>query len=76
MVSLGEADASVVYVTDVKSEKSVSGVRIPDAQNIVATYPIATVKESQNTAAARAWVRFVQSKAGQNTLKKFGFLRP
>jgi molybdate transport system substrate-binding protein len=75
-VSLGEADASVVYVTDVKAEKGVSGVRIPNAQNVIATYPIAAVDESQNTAAARTWVRFVQSKAGQNTLKKFGFLPP
>jgi molybdate transport system substrate-binding protein len=75
-VSLGEADASVVYVTDVKAEKGVSGVRIPNAQNVIVTYPIAAVDESQNTAAARTWVRFVQSKAGQNTLKKFGFLPP
>jgi molybdate transport system substrate-binding protein len=75
-VSLGEADASVVYVTDVKAEKGVSGVRVPNAQNVIATYPMATVDESQNATAARAWLRFVQSKAGQNTLKKFGFLPP
>jgi molybdate transport system substrate-binding protein len=75
-VSLGEADASVVYVTDVKAEEGVSGVRIPNAQNVIATYPIAAVDESQNTAAARVWVRFVQSMTGQNTLKKFGFLPP
>jgi molybdate transport system substrate-binding protein len=75
-VSLGEADASVVYVTDVKAEKGVSGVRVPNAQNVIATYPIAAVDESQNTDAANAWVRYVQSKAGQNTLKRFGFLPP
>jgi molybdate transport system substrate-binding protein len=75
-VSLGEADASVVYVTDVKAEKGVSGVRVPDAQNVIATYPIAAVDESQSAVAAKAWVRFVQSKAAQNTLKKFGFLPP
>jgi molybdate transport system substrate-binding protein len=75
-VSLGEADASVVYVTDVKAEKGVDGVTIPDAQNIIATYPVATVKETQNAVAAKAWVRFVQSKAARNTLKKFGFLPP
>ena len=75
-VSLGESDYSVVYVTDVKAEEGVSGVRIPDAQNVIATYPIAAVDESQNATAARAWVRFVQSRAGQSTLTKFGFLPP
>jgi molybdate transport system substrate-binding protein len=76
-VSLGEADASVVYVTDVKAEKgAVSGVKIPDAQNVMATYPIAPVHESPNAAATKAWVRFVQSKARQKTLRKFGFLPP
>jgi molybdate transport system substrate-binding protein len=75
-VSLGEADATVVYVTDVKAEKGVSGIRIPNAQNVIATYPIAAVKESQNKTAAKAWVRFVQSTAGQTTLLKFGFLPP
>jgi molybdate transport system substrate-binding protein len=76
-VSLGEADASVVYVTDVKAEKGrVTGVKIPDAENVIATYPIATVRESPNETAAKAWVQFVQSKAGQKTLRKFGFLPP
>jgi molybdate transport system substrate-binding protein len=76
-VSLGEADASVVYVTDVKAEKgTVSGVKIPDAQNVIATYPIAVVEERQHAAAARSWVRFVRSKVAQRTLRKFGFLPP
>ena len=76
-VSLGEADASVVYVTDVKATKGdVTGVKIPDRQNVVATYPIAAVKDTQNSAAAEAWVQFVQSKAAQSTLRKLGFLPP
>jgi molybdate transport system substrate-binding protein len=76
-VSLGEADASVVYVTDVEAEKGrITGVKIPNAQNVIATYPIATVKEIQNKTAAQAWVQFVQSRAGQTTLRKFGFLPP
>ena len=76
-VSLGEADASVVYVTDVKAAKGeVGGVKIPDRQNVIATYPIAVTKDSRSSAAARAWVQFIQSKTAQTTLRKFGFLPP
>ena len=76
-VSLGEADASVVYVTDVRAAKGeVSGVKIPDRQNVIATYPIAVTKENRGSAAAKAWVQFIQSKAAQTTLRKFGFLPP
>ena len=75
-VSIGEADASIVYVTDVKAAKGTSGVKIPDNVNVIATYPMAVVKQSQNQTAANAWVRFVTSKDGEKTLKKFGFLPP
>jgi len=76
-VSIGEADASIVYVTDVKTSKgSTSGVSIPDKVNIVATYPMGVVKASQNRPAAKAWEKFVLSKDGQKTLRKFGFLPP
>jgi molybdate transport system substrate-binding protein len=76
-VSIGEADASIVYVTDVKASKgATSGVKIPDKANVIATYPMGVVKDSQNAAAAKAWVRFVTSRDGQQTLKKFGFLPP
>ncbi len=76
-VSIGEADASIVYVTDVKAAKgTTSGVKIPDKVNVIATYPMGIVKESQNATAAKAWVRFVTSKPAQTTLRKFGFLPP
>jgi molybdate transport system substrate-binding protein len=76
-MSLGEADAAVVYVTDVKAAKGdVSGVKIPHAQNVLATYPVGLTKRSQNSAAAKAWVRFLMSKEAQRTLRKFGFLLP
>jgi molybdate transport system substrate-binding protein len=76
-VSLGEADATVVYVTDVKAAKGeVSGVRIPDRHNVVATYPAAVVKETQNGTGARAWVRFLESARARATLARFGFLPP
>ena len=76
-VSLGEADASVVYVTDVRAAKGeVGGVKIPDRQNVIATYAIAVTKENRGSAAAKAWVQFIQSKSAQTALRKFGFLPP
>jgi molybdate transport system substrate-binding protein len=76
-VSIGEADASIVYVTDVKASKgTTSGVKVADKQNVIATYPMGVVKDSQNATAAKAWVQYVKSKDGQKTLRKFGFLPP
>jgi molybdate transport system substrate-binding protein len=76
-VSIGEADASIVYVTDVKAAKgTTSGVKIPDKVNVIATYPMAVVKQTQNQTAAKAWEKFVTSKEGEKTLRKFGFLPP
>ena len=56
-VSLGEADAGIVYVTDVTAGgDKVEGVEIPEELNVVATYPIATVKESKSpTRRRRSW---------------------
>ena len=76
-VTLGSADAAVVYVTDVKAAKGkVAGVVIPESQNVVATYPIGVVKSSGNAATAQAFVQYVASSAGKATLAKFGFLKP
>jgi molybdate transport system substrate-binding protein len=76
-VSLGEADATVAYVTDVKAAKGgVGGVKIPDRHNVIATYPIAVVRESEQQAAAKAWVQFMRSKGAQRTMRRFGFLPP
>ncbi len=76
-VSLGEADAAVVYVTDVRAEKgNVSGVKIAAENNVVATYPAGVVKNSKNLRAARAWTRFLESPTARKTLQKFGFLPP
>lgn len=76
-VALGEADAAVVYVTDVAAAKQdVSGVSIPKSQNVIARYPIASLPQSENKPLAHAFVRYVLSKTGQRTLKRFGFLAP
>jgi molybdate transport system substrate-binding protein len=76
-VSLGEADAGIVYVTDVAAGGGkVEGVDIPKEQNVTATYPIATVKASKSQDKAQAFMDLVRSAEGQQVLNKYGFLPP
>jgi molybdate transport system substrate-binding protein len=76
-VESGNADAALVFVTDVISAGGkVTGVPIPDAQNKVGTYEIAVVKASTNTAAAQAFVTSAASGAIQAELRSAGFLPP
>src|SRR5512132_2786881 len=76
-VSLGEADAGIVYVTDVTAGgDKIEGVDIPREQNVVATYPIATVKASKAQDKAQVFMDLVLSDQGQQVLKKYGFLPP
>ena len=72
-VALGEADAGIVYVSDVKTNGNVEGVTIPDSYNVVADYPIAILKHAQDPSAAGAFVRMVLSSAGQSILTAHGF---
>jgi molybdate transport system substrate-binding protein len=76
-VSLGEADAGIVYVTDVTAGgDKVEGVDIPEQLNVRATYPIATVKASQARDQAQAFMDLALSAEGQQVLKEHGFLPP
>jgi molybdate transport system substrate-binding protein len=76
-VALGEADAGIVYVTDVKSAGArVAGVDIPEQHQVLARYPIAAVKESKNPRLAKAFVDFLLSDEGQKLLAEFGFSKP
>jgi molybdate transport system substrate-binding protein len=76
-VSLGEADAGIVYVTDVSAGgDKVEGVDIPEDQNVLATYPIATVRASKAQDQAQAFLDLVLSAEGQQVLKQHGFLPP
>jgi molybdate transport system substrate-binding protein len=76
-ISLDEADAGIVYVTDVTAAKGkVEGVTIPAGQNVTAAYPIATVDASKLAADAKGFAALVFSPEGQKTLRDFGFLSP
>jgi molybdate transport system substrate-binding protein len=76
-VILGEADAGIVYVTDVRSAGAkVVGVDIPEQHQVIARYPIAVVKDSKNPRLARAYVDYLLSDEGQRMLAEFGFSRP
>jgi molybdate transport system substrate-binding protein len=75
-VALGEADAGIVYVTDVKAAGAVvQGVEIPLGQNVTADYPVAVLKDSQNAPLAKAFVSYLLG-AGQPTLARYGFTGP
>ena len=76
-VTSGQADAAVVYVTDVRvAGAKVKGIEIPAADNASTAYPIATVKASKNAQLAGAFEALVLSSAGQSTLSKAGFAKP
>jgi len=74
-VSLGEADAGIVYTSDVTPDivDLVFQITIPDAQNVLATYPIAVVEGAPAGDLAQQFVDFVLSADGQAILQTWGF---
>jgi molybdate transport system substrate-binding protein len=74
-LALGEADAGIVYRTDVTPDVAdkVQMLPIPDAVNPLASYPIVTLKDSANPELARAFVDYILSADGQAILVKWGF---
>lgn len=76
-VTAGEADAGIVYKTDVQAAgDKAEGVEIPANQNVIAKYPIVATKESTNPEAAASWIAFVLSEQGQKILQAHGFSAP
>lgn len=76
-VRAGEADAGLVYATDVNSAAGeVDGVDFPQAAEAVNTYPIAILADSANAAAAQAFVDLVTGASGQSVLAAAGFGKP
>jgi len=73
-VSLGEADAAVVYRTDARSAgQAVEIISIPPELNVVAEYPVAVVQRTNQPALAREFVDLLLSPQGQEALVQAGF---
>lgn len=75
-VILGEADAAIVYRPGAERALAAEHVRlipVPDSYNVVATYPIAVLNDSERPELAAAFVAFVLSDRGQLILGNYGF---
>jgi molybdate transport system substrate-binding protein len=75
-VALGEADGGIVYTSDITGQDTskVGKLDIPDALNVIATYPIAPIKDSKNPDLAQAFIDLVLSQEGQELLAKYNFI--
>lgn len=73
-VTSGQADAGMVYATDViRAGDDVEGIEFPAADSAVNTYPITTVDGSENTALGGEFIDLVLGGAGQSILADHGF---
>jgi molybdate transport system substrate-binding protein len=77
-VELGEADAGIVYSTDVTAAAAskVKFISIPTTFNIIAQYPITVLKNATDTNDAQTFVQYILSSDGQAILAKYHFLPP
>ncbi len=74
-IRLGEADAALVYASDLRAaDSAVRMVPIPPAYNIAARYSIAVVRAAADTALARAFVALAAGEEGQRILARHGFM--
>jgi molybdate transport system substrate-binding protein len=76
-VALGEADAGIVYTSDMSAgnAEQVGRIDIPDTLNTIATYPIAVLSDSPHLESSQAFVDLVLSQEGQEVLEKYGFIK-
>ena len=75
-VAANEADAGLVYATDVRDRDDVDSL-VPDgAADVVNRYPIAALTGARNPEAAEAFAEFVLSREGQRVLAELGFGSP
>lgn len=73
-VRLGEADAGIVYATDLRAaEDDVSGTALPGVSN---SYPAAVVDGAEHPQAAQAFLRLAASPQGRAVFARAGFLAP
>ncbi|HTP08551.1 MAG TPA: molybdate ABC transporter substrate-binding protein [Anaerolineae bacterium] len=75
-IQLGEADAGIVYSSDVTPDAAakVTKIEIPDKYNVLATYPIAVLKAAPQADLASKFMDYVLSSDGQAILAKWGFI--
>ena len=75
-VALGEADAGIVYYSDVTLDiaETITIIPIPNEFNSFATYPIAITDASDQSERAQMFIDFVLSDIGQDILTEWGFL--
>jgi molybdate transport system substrate-binding protein len=76
-VTSGEADAGLVYVTDViAAGDAVEGIAFPEADGAVNVYPVAPLEGAANPEVAEAFVAFVAGEVGRDVLDAAGFGAP
>lgn len=77
-VALGEADAGIVYASDITGAEAgqVEQIDIPDALNVIAVYPAAPLADSAQPELAAQFVTLLLAPEGQEVLAKYGFLPP
>ncbi len=76
-VSLGEADAALVYRTDVKSaDGQVDGIEFPESAEAINDYPIVALKHAKDAKLADEFVAFVQTAPALSVLTAAGFQAP
>ncbi|MFD0852826.1 extracellular solute-binding protein, partial [Actinomadura adrarensis] len=76
-VRTGEADAGLVYITDLRSAgAAVSSVPIPARDNVTATYLAAAVKDSEHEEQAVSFVAWLTSPTARTLFNKYGFVTP
>ncbi|HEX3643811.1 MAG TPA: extracellular solute-binding protein, partial [Ktedonobacteraceae bacterium] len=75
-VQLGEADAGIVYQTDVTPAiaNKVVAIDIPATFNVIAEYPIAVTKNAAHANEAQTFVSYILSSDGQAVLAKYHFI--
>ncbi|MET0298051.1 MAG: molybdate ABC transporter substrate-binding protein [Microbacterium sp.] len=75
-VAAGEADAGLVYATDVLGNDDVEAFEPEGAADVVNRYPVSVLTDAANPDAAAAFVEFVLSDQGQAVLEELGFGAP
>ncbi len=75
-VQLGEADAGIVYLTDVLAADGVDGIDLAADRQVVAAYPASVLADASNPEAAAVFLAFLTGDEAQSILEDFGFGPP